>query len=53
MIREAIKSDVESILSLYQILFSEMALFDPERLQPASRLGNLLKMRLLTINFVY
>ncbi|BBU98435.1 MULTISPECIES: GNAT family N-acetyltransferase [Providencia] len=37
MIREAIKSDVESILSLYQILFSEMALFDPERLQPAEQ----------------
>lgn len=35
MIREAIKNDVDSILSLYQILFSEMALLDPERLQPA------------------
>lgn len=37
MIREAIKSDVDSILSLYQILFSEMALLDPERLQPAEQ----------------
>ncbi|MBQ0268394.1 N-acetyltransferase family protein [Providencia huaxiensis] len=37
MIREAIKSDIDSILSLYQILFSEMALLDPERLQPAEQ----------------
>ncbi|HGN1203086.1 TPA: N-acetyltransferase family protein [Providencia rettgeri] len=37
MIREAIKNDVDSILSLYQILFSEMALLDPERLQPAEQ----------------
>lgn len=37
MIREAIKRDVDSILSLYQILFSEMALLDPERLQPAEQ----------------
>ncbi|MEX0422368.1 GNAT family N-acetyltransferase [Providencia rettgeri] len=37
MIREAIKSDIESILSLYQILFSEMAQLDPERVQPAEQ----------------
>lgn len=41
LIREAIKSDVESILSLYQILFSEMALLDPERLQPAEQAGGI------------
>lgn len=37
MIRQAEKSDIDSILSLYQILFSEMALLDPERLQPAEQ----------------
>ncbi|EMU8998747.1 GNAT family N-acetyltransferase [Providencia rettgeri] len=37
MIRLAIKSDVGAISSLYQILFAEMAAFDPERIKPAQQ----------------
>ncbi|WP_369312067.1 N-acetyltransferase family protein [Providencia rettgeri] len=35
MIREATYDDLNAILSLYQTLFSEMALLDPERMKPA------------------
>ncbi|MCK9790005.1 N-acetyltransferase family protein [Providencia rettgeri] len=51
MIREAIKSDVESILSLYQILFSEMALFDPERLQPAEQVREFIENAIIDDKF--
>lgn len=51
LIREAIKSDVESILSLYQILFSEMALLDPERLQPAEQAGEFIENAIIDDKF--
>ncbi|MEY0302468.1 MAG: N-acetyltransferase family protein [Pseudomonadota bacterium] len=37
MIRCAVKQDLEAVLSLYELLFSEMAALDPERLQPAKQ----------------
>lgn len=43
MIREANPNDVNAILSLYQILFTEMALLDPERLKPAKQAEEFVK----------
>ncbi|USR66940.1 GNAT family N-acetyltransferase [Providencia stuartii] len=37
MIREATRGDINAILSLYQTLFTEMALLDPERMKPAEQ----------------
>lgn len=37
MIRSAVKQDLEAVLSLYELLFSEMAALDPERMQPAKQ----------------
>ncbi|ELX8380234.1 N-acetyltransferase family protein [Providencia vermicola] len=37
MIRCAVKQDLEAVLSLYELLFSEMANLDSERMQPAKQ----------------
>ncbi len=36
-IRQAVKGDLKGILKLYQLLFSEMTIFDNERMQPAEQ----------------
>lgn len=37
MIRPAIQKDIDAVLSLYKILFAEMAVLDSERMRPAEQ----------------
>ncbi|MTB82444.1 GNAT family N-acetyltransferase [Providencia stuartii] len=51
MIRCAVKHDIEAVLSLYELLFTEMAALDSERMQPAKQMRDFVENTISDENF--